>query len=81
MLKRIVQLFIVITGGTIGYLYFPELFTTMGLTWQTWIQSVLGAVLGALILFLLTFWIVDYVVDFIRWVEDSLVKAPVAAIR
>ncbi|SFK52780.1 Uncharacterized conserved protein YacL, contains PIN and TRAM domains [Halobacillus dabanensis] len=78
MLKRIVQLFIVITGGTIGYLYFPELFTTMGLTWQTWIQSVLGAVLGALILFLLTFWIVDYIVDVIRWVEDSLVKAPVA---
>jgi uncharacterized protein YacL len=78
VLKRIVQLFIVITGGTIGYLYFPELFTTMGLTWQAWIQSVLGAVLGALILFLLTFWIVDYIVDFIRWVEDSLVKAPVA---
>ncbi|KHE70873.1 PIN/TRAM domain-containing protein [Halobacillus sp. BBL2006] len=78
MLKRIVQLFIVITGGTIGYLYFPELFTTMGLTWQNWIQSVLGAVLGALILFLLTFWVVDYIVDFIRWVEDSLVRAPVA---
>ncbi|WP_226585837.1 PIN/TRAM domain-containing protein [Halobacillus litoralis] len=77
MLKRIVQLFIVITGGTIGYLYFPELFTTMGLTWQVWIQSVLGAVLGALILFLLTFWVVDYIVDFIRWVEDSLVRAPV----
>ncbi|MCA1024380.1 TRAM domain-containing protein [Halobacillus litoralis] len=78
MLKRIVQLFIVITGGTIGYLYFPELFTTMGLTWQTWIQAVMGAVIGALILFLLTFWIVDYIVDFIRWVEDSLVRAPVA---
>ncbi|GEN55209.1 PIN/TRAM domain-containing protein [Halobacillus faecis] len=78
MLKRIVQLFIVITGGTIGYLYFPELFTTMGLTWQNWIQSVLGAVLGALILFLFTFWIVDYIVDFLRWVEDTLVRAPVA---
>ncbi|MEC3883840.1 TRAM domain-containing protein [Halobacillus litoralis] len=78
MLKRIVQLFIVITGGTIGYLYFPELFTTMGLTWQNWIQSVLGAVLGALILFLFTFWIVDYIVDFLRWIEDTLVRAPVA---
>nr|WP_255574726.1 PIN/TRAM domain-containing protein [Halobacillus sp. Nhm2S1] len=71
-------MFIVITGGTIGYLYFPELFTTMGLTWQNWIQSVLGAVLGALILFLFTFWIVDYIVDFLRWVEDTLVRAPVA---
>ncbi|MFZ0369411.1 MAG: PIN/TRAM domain-containing protein [Halobacillus sp.] len=78
MLKRIVQLFIVITGGTIGYLYFPELFTAMGLTWQNWMQAVLGAVLGALILFLLTFWIVDYIVDFLRWIEDTLVRAPVA---
>ncbi|RWZ52147.1 PIN/TRAM domain-containing protein [Halobacillus fulvus] len=78
MLKRIVQLFMIITGGTVGYLYFPELFTTMGLTWQNWIQSVAGAVLGALILFLLTFWLVDYIVDFLRWVEDTLVKAPVA---
>lgn len=24
------------------------------------------------------FWVVDYIVDFIRWVEDSLVRAPVA---
>ncbi|ASF37709.1 PIN/TRAM domain-containing protein [Halobacillus halophilus] len=78
MLKRIVQLFIVITGGTIGYLYFPELLTAMGLTWQNWMQAVLGAVLGALILFLLTFWIVDYIVDFLRWIEDTLVRAPVA---
>lgn len=78
MLKRIVQLFIVITGGAIGYLYLPELFTAVGLTWLDWIQSVLGAVLGALILFLITFWFVDYIVDFLRWVEDTLVRAPAA---
>ncbi len=78
MLKRIVQLFIVITGGTIGYLYLPELFSTMGLDWPALIQSVLGAVLGALILYLLMFWFIDYIVDFLRWVEDTLVRAPAA---
>ncbi|MFC7322282.1 PIN/TRAM domain-containing protein [Halobacillus campisalis] len=78
MLKRIVQLFIVITGGTVGYLYIPELFSMMDVTWQSWIQSVAGAIIGALILFLLTFWVVDYIVNFLRWVEDALVRAPVA---
>ncbi|MFC7061797.1 PIN/TRAM domain-containing protein [Halobacillus seohaensis] len=78
MLKRIVQLFIVITGGTIGYLYIPEILANMDLSWQGWIQSVAGAIIGALILFLLTFWIVDYIVDFLRWVEDALVRVPVA---
>ncbi|WP_101847079.1 PIN/TRAM domain-containing protein [Halobacillus sp. Marseille-P3879] len=78
MLKRIVQLFIVITGATVGYLYMPELFSIMDVSWQSWIQSVTGAVVGALILFLLTFWVVDYIVDFLRWVEDTLVRAPVA---
>ncbi|WP_173917980.1 PIN/TRAM domain-containing protein [Halobacillus sp. Marseille-Q1614] len=78
MLKRIVQLFIIVTAGTIGYLYIPELFSLMDVTWQSWIQSVAGAIIGALILFLLTFWIVDYIVNFLRWVEDTLVRAPVA---
>ncbi len=78
MLKRIVQLFIVITGGTLGYLYIPELFDMIGFSWHGWIQAIAGAVLGALILYLLTFWLVDYIVDFLRWVEDTLVRAPVA---
>ncbi|MFD2925260.1 PIN/TRAM domain-containing protein [Halobacillus naozhouensis] len=78
MLRRIVQLFIVVTGGTLGYLYIPEVLSMMNLSWQVWIQSVVGALLGALILFLLTFWVVDYIVNFLRWVEDTLVRAPVA---
>ncbi|MCA0972682.1 PIN/TRAM domain-containing protein [Halobacillus litoralis] len=78
MLKRIVQLFIVLTGGTIGYLYLPDLFRLMGMDWPGLIQSSLGAVIGALILYLLMFWFVDYIVDFLRWVEDTLVRAPAA---
>nr|WP_219914685.1 PIN/TRAM domain-containing protein [Thalassobacillus sp. CUG 92003] len=78
-MKKIVQLFIVIAGGTIGYLYIPELLGWSNITSQEWIMSpYIGAVMGALILFLLTFWLVDHIVYLLRWVEDTLVKAPVA---
>ncbi|MBM7573117.1 PIN domain-containing protein [Aquibacillus albus] len=79
MLKRIVQLFIIIAGGTIGYLYMPNIIGLMDFTSAQWVKSpYIGLVLGAIILFLLTFWIVDYFVNFLRWVEDVLIKAPVA---
>ncbi|MRH44808.1 TRAM domain-containing protein [Aquibacillus halophilus] len=79
MLKRIVQLFIIVAGGTIGYLYVPDLIVLMDLSSNNWIESpYVGLVLGAIILFLLTFWAVDYIVEFFRIVEETLVKAPVA---
>ncbi|QTN01299.1 TRAM domain-containing protein [Sediminibacillus dalangtanensis] len=78
MLKRIVQLFIIIAGGTIGYLYIPDLLELTGLTNGNWVESpYAGLVFGAIILYLLSFWVVDYIVDFLRWVEETLVKAPV----
>ncbi|SDN12970.1 PIN/TRAM domain-containing protein [Sediminibacillus halophilus] len=78
MLKRIVQLFIIIAGGTIGYLYIPDLLELTGLTNGNWVESpYVGLVFGAIILYLLSFWVVDYIVDFLRWVEETLVKAPV----
>ncbi|WP_102029384.1 PIN/TRAM domain-containing protein [Salirhabdus sp. Marseille-P4669] len=79
MLKKIIQLFIVIAGGTIGYLYIPELLKLVNFDSPSWIVSpYIGAVLGAIILFFSTFWLVDYLVNFIKWVEETLVKAPVA---
>ncbi|WP_407271472.1 PIN/TRAM domain-containing protein [Radiobacillus sp. PE A8.2] len=78
MLKRIIQLFIIIAGGTIGYLYVTDLIGLLEITSMAWIESTLGLVLGAIILYLLTFWAVDYVANFFRWVEETLVKAPVA---
>ena len=35
------------------------------------------AIFGAIIFYILTFWAVEYVVNFVKWFEDSLVKAPV----
>ncbi|SEU00443.1 Uncharacterized conserved protein YacL, contains PIN and TRAM domains [Salinibacillus kushneri] len=78
MLKRIIQLFIIVAGGTIGYLYVPDFLELMGLDSPLWLLSpYVGTVIGAIILFLSTFWLVDYIVGFIRWVEETLVRVPV----
>ncbi|MDG5788143.1 PIN/TRAM domain-containing protein [Evansella sp. AB-P1] len=79
MLRKIVQLFILIVGGTLGFLYLPNLIELLNFgnihPWLT--NSYTGAVLGALILFLSTYWLVDDIVGLIRLVEETLVKAPV----
>ncbi|SIS61656.1 PIN/TRAM domain-containing protein [Salimicrobium flavidum] len=77
MLRRVVQLSLLLTGGTIGYLYLPEIFTIFGGELQPWLQEIIGAVVGALILFLLTFWLVSPIVKLLKWTEDALVGAPV----
>ncbi|WP_114354220.1 PIN/TRAM domain-containing protein [Saliterribacillus persicus] len=82
MLKRFVQLFFVIAGGTAGYLYIPDLLNLLSFTEGTWLVSdyvapYIGIILGAIILFLLTFWFVDHIVNFFMWIEETLVKAPV----
>ncbi|SEO77187.1 Uncharacterized conserved protein YacL, contains PIN and TRAM domains [Amphibacillus marinus] len=83
MLKRIVQLFIILAGGTAGFIYFPLLVTVMGFTGNTWIDHpyiapYIGLVVGAIILYLLSFWLVDHIVQFIKFLEGILLKAPLA---
>src|SRR5690625_3455492 len=78
MLKKIVHLFFVILGGTIGFLYVPQLLELLNVTDAAWVLSpYLGSLLGALILFFISYWIVDYIVDFLKWIEDGLIKVPV----
>jgi uncharacterized protein YacL len=78
MLKRIVQLFFIVIGGMLGYLYIPDLIRVLNFgDLPTQVTSpYVGAVIGALILFLSTFWLSDYVVGLIRWAEETVVKAP-----
>ncbi|WP_067842556.1 PIN/TRAM domain-containing protein [Amphibacillus sediminis] len=83
MLKRVVQLFIIIAGGTTGFLYFPMLIRLVAFTRGTWIDNpyvapYLGLVLGAIILYLLSFWLVDHIVRFIKFLESKLLGAPLA---
>ncbi|MEE6133879.1 PIN/TRAM domain-containing protein [Priestia sp. GS2] len=78
MLKRFVQLFFIITGGTLGIFLIPELIELLSLKDIALLdKSYIHAPLGAILFYVITFWLVDYVVGFIRRIEESLVKAPV----
>ncbi|WP_010652132.1 PIN/TRAM domain-containing protein [Oceanobacillus massiliensis] len=77
MLKKIVHLFFIILGGTVGYLYVPVIIRLLNFTESAWVSSpYLGMVIGAIIFFILSYWLTDYIVDFLRWVEDALIKLP-----
>ncbi|MBU8908644.1 PIN/TRAM domain-containing protein [Desertibacillus haloalkaliphilus] len=79
MLKRIVQLFFVLVGGTLGFIFLPELIHLLNVgdlpNWVT--NSYVGAVIGAIILYLSTFWLADYIVGLMKLMEEAIVKAPV----
>jgi uncharacterized protein YacL len=78
MLKRIVQVFFLIVGGTLGIFFIPELFELLNIGDVPFLDKPYTlAVLGAIILFITTFWLVDYIVGLIKWLEETLVKAPV----
>ncbi|WP_017729624.1 PIN/TRAM domain-containing protein [Halalkalibacterium ligniniphilum] len=78
MLKRIVQLFFVLVGGTVGFVFIPELIHLLNIGGPAWLTSpYVGAVIGAIILFVATFWLADYIVGLMRLMEEAIVKAPV----
>ncbi|WP_068677206.1 PIN/TRAM domain-containing protein [Oceanobacillus sp. Castelsardo] len=77
MLKIIVNLFFVIFGGTIGFLYIPDIIHLLKLTNISWMTSpYLGMVVGAIIFFLISYWVSGYIVNFLKWIEESLIKIP-----
>ncbi|MGE6260838.1 PIN/TRAM domain-containing protein [Heyndrickxia sporothermodurans] len=81
MLKRIVQACFLIIGGTLGIFLLPELLKVLDLSHQVFINNpYVTAILGAIIFYLISFWAVDYVVGFVKWFEDSIVKAPITEI-
>jgi uncharacterized protein YacL len=78
MLKRIIQACFLIIGGTLGIFLIPDLLTIVNLDNIPLINNpYVSAIFGALIFYLITFWAVDYFTNFMRWVEESLVKAPI----
>ncbi|RYG72755.1 PIN/TRAM domain-containing protein [Lentibacillus lipolyticus] len=78
MLNKIVHLFFIISGGTIGFLYIPDIISLLDITDASWVASpYLGMVLGAIILFALSYLVTDYIVGFLRWIEEGLIKIPV----
>ncbi|SFE42176.1 Uncharacterized conserved protein YacL, contains PIN and TRAM domains [Lentibacillus persicus] len=78
VLKKIVHLFFIISGGTIGYLYVPDIVNMLEFTDATWAASpYLGMISGAIILFVLSYFIAGHIVGFLRWVEEALIRVPV----
>lgn len=78
VLKKVVHLFFIITGGTLGYLYMPTIIQFLDVTEVKWVASpYFGLAIGAIILFFLSFWLVDYIVGFLKWIEEALIKVPV----
>lgn len=78
MLRRIIQACFLIIGGTLGIFLIPDLLSLMKMGDMTLINNpYVTAVLGALIFYLLTFWAVDHVTNFVKWAEESLLKAPI----
>lgn len=78
MLKRMVQLFFVLVGGTLGFIFIPELIHILNVGevpgWLT--TSYAGALVGAILFFIATFWLADYIVNFMKLMEEKIVKAP-----
>lgn len=54
MLKKVVQLFILVAGGMIGYLYIPDI-NQVANYMPSWLVPYFGLFLGALIFFLLVY--------------------------
>ncbi len=81
MLKRIIQACFLIIGGTLGIFLIPDLLKLINFDNIPLINNpYISAIFGALIFYLITFWAVDYFTDFMKWVEESLVKAPITDI-
>lgn len=78
MLKGIIQLFFVLTGGALGFIFIPELIHITNIDAPSWlINSYTGAVIGAVMLFVTTFWFVDYIVNLLKLLEEAIVRAPI----
>ncbi|CAM3937535.1 PIN/TRAM domain-containing protein [Mesobacillus zeae] len=78
MLRRIIQACFLIIGGTLGIFLIPDLLTLVNLDGVPLVDSpYVSAILGAIIFYLLTFWAVDHVTNFVKWFEESLIKAPI----
>ena len=80
MLRRIVQVCFLITGGTLGLFLIPDLFNLTNIDIPLINNRYISVIVGSIIFYIITFWAIDHVVNFIKWIEESLVKAPITDI-
>jgi len=78
MLRKIVHIFFIIIGATLGFLYFPNVIHFFDISDIHWITSpYFGLIVGAVLFSLLTYLLADYVVGFLKWIEEGLMRIPV----
>ena len=78
MMKKAVQVHFCLSGGTLGVLFFPHLFTLFSFTSNPFINNpYVSAILGAAILFILGLFLTEPIVNFVKWLEERLLKAPI----
>ncbi|MGD9678236.1 MAG: PIN/TRAM domain-containing protein [Vulcanibacillus sp.] len=79
MLKRAFQLFFILLGGTLGFLYIPILIEYFGinLTLSDISIHITGMVSGALILFLSTVWFLDSIIRWLKHTEEFFLTIPI----
>ncbi|GBF12011.1 PIN/TRAM domain-containing protein [Tepidibacillus infernus] len=80
MLKRAFQIFFIFLGGTLGFLYMPDLIRLLrndlfGL--NEVVLSIIGMVFGALILYLSTAWFMDTIIVWVHKGEELILKIPI----
>ncbi len=79
MFKRAFQIFFVLLGGTLGFLYIPVLVEEFDIiiNYSDISIHIIGMFLGALILFLLTLLFIDSIIKWLKLIEEFFLKIPV----
>ncbi|MBQ0137832.1 MAG: PIN/TRAM domain-containing protein [Kurthia sp.] len=78
MLKRGIQIAFLFIGGAMGLVLLPPLFELINLSSNRWINNpYVSVIIGAIILFALSFSLAEPFIRLMKWLEESLLKAPV----
>ncbi|BBP86557.1 hypothetical protein BsIDN1_01750 [Bacillus safensis] len=64
-------------GAVVGIFIIPELFLLLNVKDIPFITNAYSsALIGAVVFFIIGKWCTGYVVNWVKWIEDSLLKAP-----
>ncbi|SDJ09653.1 Uncharacterized conserved protein YacL, contains PIN and TRAM domains [Natribacillus halophilus] len=78
ILKRMVQVFFVVIGAALGFIFMSELISSLNVQLPAWLlNEYVGGGLGALLFFLLSLWVADPIVRALTVIEEAIVKAPI----
>jgi len=79
MLKRAFQIFLIIFGGILGFLYVPSLLKVLEMNhfFNEIATRIIGALVGSLLLFILSLLFLDVAVKWVKAGEDFIFKIPI----